>query len=76
MIPSPSPPSLQIGGNTHAAEGDLASVGGMQAELVFDAHDLVAGRVRRHEEGGNALLAGVGIGDGEDDDDVAVLARM
>jgi hypothetical protein len=47
----------------------------MQTELVFDADDLIARRVGRHDESGNALLAGVGIGYGKDDDDIAVLAR-
>ncbi len=47
----------------------------MQAKLVLDADDLIAGRIGRHDEGGDALLAGIGIGDGEDDDDMAVLAR-
>ena len=46
----------------------------MQAKLVLHPHDLVAGRIRRHDKGGNALLAGIGVGDGEDDDHMAVLA--
>ncbi len=58
----------EAGGDAHGVEGDLAGIGGMKAELVLDAHDLVAGRVGRHDEGGDALLAGVGIGDGKDDD--------
>jgi hypothetical protein len=34
----------------------------------------VAGRIGRHQEAGDALLAGGLVGDGEDDGDVGVLA--
>ncbi|MNF90364.1 hypothetical protein D3C84_729240 [compost metagenome] len=55
-------------------EGDLAGVRGMLAELVLDAHHLVAGAVGRHDEGADAALAGRRIGDGEDDHRAGVLA--
>ncbi|MNE32408.1 hypothetical protein D3C80_1260190 [compost metagenome] len=46
----------------------------MLAELVLDAHHLVAGAVGRHDEGADAALAGRRIGDGEDDHRAGVLA--
>ena len=39
----------------------------MLAELLLDAHDLEAGKVRRHDEGRHVVLLRVRIGDREDD---------
>ena len=39
----------------------------MLAELLLLPHDLVARCVGGHDEGGNALLAGIRVGDGEGD---------
>ena len=60
----------------HAAvlEQDLRGVARVLAHLVFDARHGVAGRVGRHDEGADALLAGRLVGDRHHDRDVAVLA--
>ncbi|MNI24005.1 hypothetical protein D3C73_776100 [compost metagenome] len=47
----------------------------MKAEFLLDTDHLITGRIRRHDEGRYALLARVGIGDGKNDDHLAVLAR-
>ena len=61
--------------HAHLLEREGAGVGGVLAELLLDLGDDEAGRVGRHDEGGNALLAGLRVGDGEDDRHVGVLAR-
>src|SRR5207302_8302039 len=55
----------------HAAvfEDQLARGGGPDAELVLLLADGEAGEVALDEKGGNALVAGVGVGVGEDDED-------
>jgi hypothetical protein len=44
------------------------------AHLFLDAGDDVAGRIGRHQEAGDAFLAGGLVGDGEDDRHLRVLA--
>jgi hypothetical protein len=44
------------------------------AHLFFNAGDDVTRRRGRHQEAGDALLAGGLVGDGEDDGDLGVLA--
>ncbi|MDT4857998.1 hypothetical protein FQZ97_924440 [compost metagenome] len=46
----------------------------MLAELVFQARDVVAGRVGGHDERAHAALAGALVGHSDDDGDLAVLA--
>ena len=60
----------------HLLERDGAGVGGMLAELVLHLGDDEARRVGRHDEGRDAFLAGVRIGDGEDDRHVAFLPEV
>ena len=47
----------------------------MLAEFFLDPHHLVAGCLGRHDEGGNTLFAGIGIGDREHDHHMAIPAR-
>ncbi|MNC14665.1 hypothetical protein D3C75_624520 [compost metagenome] len=46
----------------HVFEEDLAGVGRMLAELVFDPRDFVARRIGRHYKGADATFAGTRIG--------------
>jgi hypothetical protein len=64
-----------LGRDAAVLEHDLRRVRRMLAHLVFDAGDDVAGRIGRHPEGADALLAGGFVGDGHDDRDVAVSCR-
>ncbi|KAG1444116.1 hypothetical protein G6F57_017894 [Rhizopus arrhizus] len=67
------PPSSRR--NAHVFKRNLAGVRGVLAQLVFDAQHLIPRRVGRHDEGGNAALAGVRISHGEDDHRLAAFAR-
>jgi len=58
----------------HVLEDDLRRVGTALAHLLLDRGDPVALPVRRHDEGGNALLFTVRIGDGENDGYIGVFA--
>ncbi len=51
----------------HVFERQLAGVGRVLAELVLDAHHLIARRVGRHDEGADAAFAGIRVGHGKDD---------
>ncbi len=59
----------------HFVESDLAGVRCTEAELFLDTDHLITWRIGRDDEGGDALLAGVRISYGEDDDHLPVLAR-
>ncbi len=56
-------------------EHDLRRVGGVLAGLFLDARDDPARGRGRHDEGADALLARVAVGDREDDRDIGGLAR-
>ncbi|MNX86629.1 hypothetical protein D3C86_1185190 [compost metagenome] len=64
----------QFDWDCHVGEGDLAGIGRMQAEFFLDPDDLVTRCISRHDEGADALLSRRRIGDGKNDDDVAILA--
>jgi hypothetical protein len=56
-------------------EDDLAMVGRSLPHRVLDAPHLVSGSSRWNDEGGDALLAGFGVGNGEHDCNVSGLSR-
>ena len=62
-------------GDTAVLEQDLCGVGGALAELVLDARDDVARRLRVDDEARDALLARGAVRDREHDRDVRVLPR-
>ncbi|MCY1293626.1 hypothetical protein D9M70_428910 [compost metagenome] len=53
--------------DAHVVELDLAGIGRMLAELFLHPHHLESGGVGGHDEGADALLAGLRVGDREDD---------
>ena len=59
-------------GHAHVLEHQVTRIGRVLAELFLDLGDDEAGRVGRDDEGGNPLLAGVGVGDGEHDRHLSV----
>jgi hypothetical protein len=67
-------PSRQVGRDAAVLEQDLRGVGRALAHLLLDAGDDVAGRLGRHQEARDALLAGRLVGDREDDRHLGVLA--
>ena len=60
----------EVGGEAHVLEDDLAGIVGALAHLGLVARDRVALGIRGHEEAADALLAGVGVGHGEDHRDI------
>ncbi|MCY1350752.1 hypothetical protein D9M69_369940 [compost metagenome] len=58
----------------HLVQLDLAGVRGVLAEFFLHPHHLVAGGIGGDDEGADALLAGLRIGDGEDDHHAGMLA--
>jgi hypothetical protein len=55
----------QVRGELHVFEDDLTGIGAALAELFFDAGDAIAARVRRHQEGADAVFVCISVGDGK-----------
>jgi hypothetical protein len=64
----------QIGGQFDILEDELGGVGGPLAELVLDSGYPKTGALGRHQKGADAPLALFGVGHGEDDRDLGILA--
>ena len=61
-------------GHAHVLEGQQRGVGGVHAELLQALLADHARQVHRHQEQGEAVVAGVGVGLGDEDDRVGAVA--